>query len=243
MYILDYCARVHRQEFDYNNMTESCRYLFLMFYAFINIYMIEELFPIKIYRGHINGVPEIYEKVKPKLQKLWDQPDSILPPWIVDGTVYATFPRYQEMDSNGLIQEWPEMQPIVQEVYRMANEYYALMKFDPAYEPYIDSMWANCYTPGATGLSHNHPEMVISGGFYFNCTPGQGNIIMEHPLTEQILNHPVDPEFSKPLVEKEYIVETGDLILWPGWFNHTIKKNTLDHNRISVGIMFKSRLK
>ena len=188
--------------------------------------MLLELSP-KIYRGHIDGVPEIFEQVKPRLQKLWSQPDAILPPWIVDGTVYATFPRHQEMDLEGLIQNWPEMKPIMKEIYRMANEYYTAMDFDRDYEPYVDSMWANCYTPGSIGLSHNHPEMVISGGFYFNCIEGQGNIIIEPP----------DADTS------ELTVRTGDVVLWPAWLNHTIMENTLDHNRVSVGLMFKTRLK
>jgi hypothetical protein len=191
------------------------------------MFMITEISSIKIYRGRIEGVADIFNQIKPKLQKLWDQPDSILPPWIVDGTVYATFPRHQEMDSNGLIQNWPEMLPIMKEIYCMINDYYTEMNFDTAYEPYVDAMWANCYTPGSTGLSHNHPEMIISGGFYFDCTAGQGNIIIEPPSADH----------------SELEVVTGDVILWPGWLNHTIKKNTFNYNRVSVGLMVKARLK
>lgn len=186
--------------------------------------MIEQFGNVQYYRGHVTGLESIIPTVKPKLERLWAQPDAALPPWIVDGVVYATFPRHASMDQDGFVNHWPEMQPVLDQILAMVKEYYGILGLDPILEPYLDHMWANCYTPGSIGLRHDHPECVIAGGFYFECNYGQGDIRLELPDQHLPLS-----------------VKTGDVVLWPGWLGHTILKNTESVNRISMGILCKTQ--
>lgn len=161
-------------------------------------------------------------KLMPRLEKLWAHPDAQVPSWATNGVVYNTFPRTPEMDPDGFAQEWPEMSEVMPLINNMIQEYYNQLGLNPDEEPYIYQMWIHCHTPGADGIEHDHPEFIMSGGMYFQLELDQSNLVVDN---------------------KEYSVQTGDIMFWPGDVLHTVLPNKLDTNRIAAAIMVKARPK
>lgn len=173
-----------------------------------------------IIRRYIPGLDKVLETIKPKLDRLWAQPDAKVPSWATNGNVYNTYPRTDVMDPGGFAHEWPELEDTMTLVNRAINEFYREQHMDHNMEPYVCQMWIHCHKPGADGIEHNHPEMIMSGALYFQCEPYQGNLMIEG---------------------QEVVVQTGDLLFWEGNVNHTVLPNSLDKDRIAAAIMVKAR--
>lgn len=175
-----------------------------------------------IYKSRIENLEKVLEKINPKLKNLWNQPDALVPSWATNGIVYNTFPRTENMDRDGFAQYWVEMSDVISNLDKMIKEYYDQLKLDTSKEPYIDQIWIHCHKFGADGIAHNHPDMVISGGIYFQCELNQGNLKIE---------------------DIEYPVQTGDVLFWPADVMHEVLPNKLDKDRIAAAIMVKVRPK
>ena len=171
-------------------------------------------------RRYISNMDKVLASIKPKLDVLWSQPDAKVPAWATNGDVYNTYPRTNVMDPAGFAQDWPELADVMLQVNLTINELYRELHMDPTMEPYVCQMWIHCHKPGADGIEHNHPEMLMSGALYFQCEPYQGNLMMEG---------------------QEVVVKTGDLLFWEGKVNHTVLPNSLDKDRIAAAIMVKAR--
>lgn len=187
-------------------------------------------FAIPVAHGRTTGAEETWEIIKPKVEALWAGPNSVLPDWIIPGGVNCTY-----SGQNGFINFWPEMQPIMDQINVMVKEYYKLLNLDPAFEPYVDEMWVNNVPAGCVGQMHDHPEWPIAGSYYFFTEPDQGSIEIENPAIKLINMHPRDPNCDNTDILKTYVVNTGDVFLWPGWLRHHVVANKTGRNRISCG--------
>ena len=172
-----------------------------------------------VYKGHVSNAEAVLDSLMPRLTRLWAQPDAIVPSWATNGLVYNTYPRTANMDQDGFAQAWPETQLLMQQVNPMIKEFYQQLGLDNTKEPYVYQMWIHCHTPGADGIAHNHPDMVISGGLYLDCDKDQGNLVIE---------------------DTEYSVSSGDIMFWPGNVYHNVLPNKLNKNRIAAAIMVRA---
>ena len=187
-------------------------------------------FAIPVVHGRTTGAEAAWELIKPKVEALWAEPGAVLPDWIIPGGVNCTY-----TGPNGFINFWPEMQPIMDQINAMVKEYYKLLNLDPAFEPYVDEMWVNDVPAGCVGEMHDHPEWPIAGSFYFFTEPDQGSIEIENPAIKLMTVHPRDPNSDNSDILKTFVVNTGDVFLWPGWLRHHVVANKEGRNRISCG--------
>lgn len=95
--------------------------------------------------------------------------------------------------------------------------------------------WANIKPRGVGHTLHMHPNNFFSGVYYVRAT-GEGGEIHFHDPRSQTTT--VLPRVTQ---ENEYNCRTyrlpvseGMLILFPGWFAHSVAKNKSDTERISV---------
>jgi len=182
--------------------------------------MILNWFPNKIFRKKITLRQETLDGILPRLEALWAQHDALIPPWISSGGTYSTYPRHQTMDPEGRILHLnPAMAAVMAEIQIYLEEYWALSQLNKNFKPVVCEMWAQRYIDGV-GDKHNHPEFIISGGLYLHIS-GTQKIMFEHPsamLYQPELVPLIDPANLEETIE----LEMGDLLLWPGWMNHTI---------------------
>lgn len=186
--------------------------------------MIYQWFPNPIIHVKIDNSKEILNAILPYLNELWAQPDALIPPWIGtstgDGVNYSTFPTNERMDPGGRkLQEREEMQPAVTQLMEHVKEYWKLLNLDPTMTPVITDMWCQTYISGI-GFKHNHDEYLIGGGLYLECK-GKQQMIFESPIPMLYQKHLLDA-FPQESLDITLDVEEGDLILWPGWMNHTV---------------------
>ena len=182
--------------------------------------MTETWFPIEIIRTKIERRQETLDAVLPHLEQLWAQHDALIPPWISSGGTYSTFPRNDKMDIAGkLLHEHPAMADAVEQIMIQVKEYWKVLGLDPSLTPVIQNMWAQRYIDGV-GDKHNHPEFLIAGGLYLHVS-GPQKIVFENPIA--LLYQPeLVSAFDKDKLDVTIDLELSDLILWPGWMNHTI---------------------
>lgn len=202
--------------------------------------MIENLFPTYLLYKKFENYKITYEKVKPKLNELFNQKNGLVPPWISTGWTRSTFPRTQGMDPIGkTLDKLPEMKEATQFILDACQEYFHILKVKKNLKPEIKEMWAQRYTEGI-GDTHNHTASLVGGALYLH-TEGEQTINFENHLLAIYDRHLLS-SFQSDAFSYTFKLEAGDLLLWPGWMNHSIQAKlpynwNNDATRISMPFM------
>lgn len=96
----------------------------------------------------------------------------------------------------------------------------------------IVNSWINIGVKGTRHEYHCHPGYTISGVYYFRVSDLQGGICFNNP--NLMLYHAEFPEGRTSPTSIEYIPKDGEIILFPGWLQHSTVDNKSDEERISV---------
>lgn len=118
--------------------------------------------------------------------------------------------------------------------------------FNEIYSPitdlniYITQSWINVNKPGHSHHIHKHPNSFISGVYYIKAKKSVHSITFSREMADPILfPSKIYNKFNS--TEWTYPVESGDLILFPSYLNHSVSSNLDTDDRISLG--FNSFLK
>ena len=106
----------------------------------------------------------------------------------------------------------------------------------------ITGCWGNISSPGATHHKHSHPNNYLSGVYYLKSEKGSDSITFHDPRPQTGLIRPeVTVSNHETSETARLLVETGDIVLFPHWLNHSVVANTSNEDRISIAfnIMFK----
>jgi hypothetical protein len=76
--------------------------------------------------------------------------------------------------------------------------------------------------------------MPFTAVLYIDASPQQGNLILENPMDTVLMTQPISPTVTYPMV-KEIIVNSGDLIMFPGYLKHRVNPNVTDTDRLILG--------
>ena len=96
----------------------------------------------------------------------------------------------------------------------------------------IDSAWFNINPPGGENKPHTHPGAHWSGVYYVDKPEGSGHLQLYDQITQR---HPLREPRNK--VRKGIMdikSETGGLIMFPAWLQHSVDVNTCKNDRISI---------
>ena len=102
----------------------------------------------------------------------------------------------------------------------------------------IQNIWININSPGAYNHLHNHAGSILSGVYYVNSTPEQGNIFFERSDKAEYFLPPVEKPNYFTSTATTYKATTGALYVFPGWMKHSVQPNTTDKDRISVSFNY-----
>ena len=102
----------------------------------------------------------------------------------------------------------------------------------------IQNIWININSPGAYNHLHNHAGSILSGVYYVNSTPEQGNIFFERSDNAEYFLPPVEKPNYFTSTATTYKATTGALYVFPGWMKHSVQPNTTDKDRISVSFNY-----
>lgn len=101
------------------------------------------------------------------------------------------------------------------------------------------NIWININPPHSYNHLHNHVGSVLSGCYYVDAKPEQGNIQFER--TDGGEYHiPVDiaQETYYTCTRATYAAKTGALYVFPSWLKHSVQGNRSNSDRISVAFNY-----
>lgn len=143
---------------------------------------------------------------------------------------YSLLEAGDAYSSVGQIQphEWKETEDfrkwLVDPIEHVWNAYH----FRPI-ESWIGNSWFNIHNKTGETLEHPHAHVDIVVSAYLKAPPESGNILFRDPLEYHKTNTPIVPERE---IWYEVPVETGDVLLFPGWLKHKTQPNITDKERV-----------
>jgi uncharacterized protein (TIGR02466 family) len=197
--------------------------------------MILELFPTRIFKTTYPNVEELKTTLFLKLRQVFEQTEHNNQSWMRNNTLCS----YNVAST--IHQQFPEeTRDIVNFMESAAKEYWKACGYYEELDPYVLEMWANETPKGGWVDSHLHGPIPFSGVVYVDASPEQGNLVIDHPMEMLLMSQPIMPtkEYS---LSQEIEVNTGDVILFPGYIKHRVKPNTTDRNRLILGFNFGSK--
>jgi len=105
----------------------------------------------------------------------------------------------------------------------------------------LTGCWANILEPGASHQIHSHPNNYLSGVYYVQTPPGADTIYFHDPRVQTgIIRPPVVALTAENTDQVVVRVETGTLLLFPAYLQHSVGTNTSAEKRVSISfnVMF-----
>jgi len=103
----------------------------------------------------------------------------------------------------------------------------------------IYNIWLNINPPGAYNHLHNHVGSVLSGCYYVDATPQQGNLQFERSdNAECFIPEYVEKETYFTSTRATYAAKTGALYIFPSWMKHSVQGNSSSTDRISIAFNY-----
>ena len=101
------------------------------------------------------------------------------------------------------------------------------------------NVWLNINPPGAYNDLHNHVGSVLSGVYYIDADPSQGNIQFER---SDNADYHMPIEVEKPTyftsTRASYASKTNALYIFPSWLKHSVQGNFSETDRISISFNY-----
>lgn len=101
------------------------------------------------------------------------------------------------------------------------------------------NMWININPTASYNHLHNHVDSVLSGTYYVDARPDQGNIQFErNDNGEYHIPTNVEKETYYTSTRATYAAKTGALYIFPGWLKHSVQGNYTEDDRISIAFNY-----
>lgn len=190
--------------------------------------MINSIFPIKIYKHQISDVDKLFDSLTPWLDESYEKTLTNNQGSIRNNGL-CSYNASRELHKNTVFS------PVVDIINYHVNIYWKELNYN--YVPFIQEMWTNKYPPGSFIDLHNHAPIPLTVSLYLK--KESGNIVFENPL-ETILKHQPykqlqDRNSYHTLFDYELEVNSGDIVIFPGWLKHKTQPNTSSCDRIMIG--------
>ena len=110
-------------------------------------------------------------------------------------------------------------------------EYCQYMGFNANIPTEVVSSWFSMFKKGDYGHLHEHGNADVSGVYYFKTNGNDGDIYFQNPNSNMMSSTFYrDSMFT---IDHTYSPAEGQLLLFPGWLKHGIKRNKTDNTRIT----------
>ena len=103
----------------------------------------------------------------------------------------------------------------------------------------IYNLWININPPNSYNELHDHAGSVLSGVYYVDADPSQGNLQIERSDNAEYFL-PLNPESITyfTATRNTYAAKTGALYIFPSWLKHSVQINRSDSDRISLSFNY-----
>jgi uncharacterized protein (TIGR02466 family) len=141
--------------------------------------------------------------------------------------------------SQDLALDTPELQELFRAITEKLNELHRYFDFNPSMRQSIDEVWVNISKKGNFNYAHNHPGKFFSCVYYVKGGPNKGNIEFTTPIEGHaytIQNNMVAGHNSFTGHALSIPPITGELLIFPSWLNHFVRRSETDEDRISIAV-------
>ena len=107
----------------------------------------------------------------------------------------------------------------------------------------ITGCWANINPSGASHRAHSHPNNYLSGIYYVQTQARADTINFHDPRAQTNIIRPPVTELTADNSDQVVVkVDSGTLLVFPSYLQHSVESNNSDGERISISfnIMFSS---
>jgi uncharacterized protein (TIGR02466 family) len=156
-------------------------------------------------------------------------------PMIPRGLLSSAY-AWEEIRDSEKVHLRPEFQPLTDFMESAAKQFWDSQGFFPDRSPKIYQSWVNIALNGGMVLSHSHYEAYLAAVVYVRADADQGNIVFENPMELMLCGQPIPKKIKK--FRREIPVETGDVLIFPGYIRHFTLPNRTDDPRISFSFNF-----
>lgn len=103
----------------------------------------------------------------------------------------------------------------------------------------IYNIWLNINSPGSYNFTHTHADAVLSGVYYIDANPKQGNIFFQrNDNADYHLPEYPEKETYYTCSKANYAAKTGGLYIFPAWLPHGVEGNQSNTDRISLAFNY-----
>ena len=114
----------------------------------------------------------------------------------------------------------------------LKGKWYAEDEID---ESFVSGMWAMINKKGHANSAHIHPDSWLSGVYYpkVPSNPGLAGALCFH---DPIATRTFTQSFYRSVQAEVFMVtpQEGLMVIFPSWFEHSVKANQSDEDRISI---------
>jgi len=187
------------------------------------------LFPTLLWKSQLS--PETYEPLNRRIMAKLDELTASEPPLKPRG-MWQTDQRFNEIEG------MEDLDRIMRGTAKASLDSLKVRYDDFA----ITGCWANITAPGAPHKIHTHPNNYLSGVYYVKTQPKANGIVFHDPRPQVTVISPPPLELGPTNAGMLRVqADTGCLILFPSWLEHSVDTNLSNENRISIAfnVMFK----
>ncbi len=186
---------------------------------------IYSLFPVDILVADVSPTQQqwIREQVEPYLARAELR---------VDQARHMVKTTYKHTGVNDILEHG--LQALLQVIMEHTETYLA---HQHSQEPVdLCESWINVYDQGGYMSDHEHPGCKLSGVYYYQAEPGNGDLWFRNP-NPLMLNH-LWPSNVKPELATDSVpARTGRLVIFPSWLTHSV--STCTAQKISIPFNFR----
>jgi uncharacterized protein (TIGR02466 family) len=194
------------------------------------------LFATEIYKTRFENVDKLSQLCQSKVitDRLTDRQGG--QEYLLNEHTKNSFLNWKDHDKQ--IHEEEDFREVIDFIEKHGKIYWDSLGYYPSVVPKVYQSWTVLYEEGGRVASHSHAPEVLVGVLYMNASPDQGNIVFENPMDVLLSTQPYVRSQYENRFNQEVEVNTGDLILFPGYLKHYTIPNATDKNRVVLAINF-----
>ena len=114
-----------------------------------------------------------------------------------------------------------------------ANLYWKALDINDGLQPAIDECWSNRHVKGSYTDLHSHSLHPLVISFYLKAPQNSGGIVFSNPMEYGLTHMPFNGSIEEKINTSVY-VESGDMLIFPGWLRHKTEVSYTDEERIVI---------
>ena len=188
-----------------------------------------KIFSVEIHKAHFEQVELLKEICKSDIVSVFPTGHTEF----LDGNASTSVFSWKNIKDAEKLHQHTVFAELGKFIETQAKIYWDNLGYQSGVTPKIYQSWINVYEKTGRSTSHNHGRAPMTAAMYLSASPEQGNIVFESPL--ELVSALLPYEDCYSVIRHEIPVNTGDLIIFPGYIKHCTLPNLTDKKRIIFG--------